>query len=190
MPRRIRINVLGGNRTMTQNSFLPPPRRADRRWRRRAGDGATFKPTKPIEIVVHTVPGSGPRHLRPHGHRRPSSRRSSRRCASRSSNKVGGGGITAANYMVEGKGDAHMLARVHQRLDDQSAGAEGGRRTKVVDMTPISRLVVEPGGDRGARGLAVQDAARRHRGCAQGSGRRSSRPAARRWRATPWCASS
>jgi putative tricarboxylic transport membrane protein len=59
------------------------------------------------------------------------------------SNKVGGGGVTAANYMVERKGDPHVLGAftsvwMTNPLVQQAAS------TKVVDMTPISRLVVEP----------------------------------------------
>ena len=109
----------------------------------RAGVGASIQADQADRDRGAQRPGLRPRHLRPHRRAGRSSRRSSRRCASRSSNKVGGGGVTAANYMVERKGDCAYARRLHQRLDDQSAGAAGGA-TKVVDMAPISRLVVEP----------------------------------------------
>ncbi len=59
------------------------------------------------------------------------------------SNKVGGGGVTAANYMVERKGDAHVLG-VFTSVWMTNPLVQQAARTKVVDMTPISRLVVEP----------------------------------------------
>ena len=66
-----------------------------------------------------------------------------RRCASRSSNKVGGGGVTAANYMVERKGDAHTLG-VFTSVWMTNPLVQKAAATKVVDMAPIARLVIEP----------------------------------------------
>ena len=102
----------------------------------------SFKPTKPIEIVVHNGPGSGPDIF---GRTVAQAIEQEKLAPVRFqvSNKVGGGGVTAANYMVERKGDSHVLGAftsvwMTNPLVQQAAS------TKVVDMTPISRLVVEP----------------------------------------------
>jgi putative tricarboxylic transport membrane protein len=65
----------------------------------------SFKPTKPIEIVVHNGPGSGPDIF---GRTVAQAIEQEKLAPVRFqvSNKVGGGGVTAANYMVERKGDA------------------------------------------------------------------------------------
>jgi putative tricarboxylic transport membrane protein len=101
-----------------------------------------FKPTKPIEIVVHNGPGSGPDIF---GRTVAQTIEQEKLAPVRLQvlNKVGGGGVTAANYMVERKGDAHVLGAftsvwMTNPLVQQAAS------TKVIDMTPISRLVVEP----------------------------------------------
>jgi putative tricarboxylic transport membrane protein len=103
---------------------------------------AQFKPTKPIEVVVHNGPGSGPDIF---GRTVAQSIEQEKLAPVRLqvSNKVGGGGVTAANYLVERKGDAHVLGAftsvwMTNPLVQQAAS------TKVVDMTPIARLVVEP----------------------------------------------
>src|SRR5262245_35710799 len=103
---------------------------------------AQFKPTKPIEIVVHNGPGSGPDIF---GRTVAQTIEQEKLAPVRLqvSNRVGGGGVTAANYMVEHKGDAHVLGAftsvwMTNPLVQQAAS------TKVVDMSPISRLVVEP----------------------------------------------
>jgi putative tricarboxylic transport membrane protein len=103
---------------------------------------AQFKPTKPIEIVVHNGPGSGPDIF---GRTVAQSIEQEKLAPVRFqvSNKVGGGGVTAANYLVERKGDSHVLGAftsvwMTNPLVQQAAN------TKVVDMTPIARLVVEP----------------------------------------------
>jgi putative tricarboxylic transport membrane protein len=103
---------------------------------------AQFKPTKPIEIVVHNGPGSGPdifgrtvaqiieqEKLAP--------------VRFQVSNRVGGGGVTAANYLVERKGDSHVLA-AFTSVWMTNPMVQQAASTKVVDMTPIARLVVEP----------------------------------------------
>jgi putative tricarboxylic transport membrane protein len=102
----------------------------------------SFKPTKPIEIVVHNGPGSGPDIF---GRTVAQSIEQEKLSPVRLqvSNKVGGGGVTAANYLVERKGDPHVLGAftsvwMTNPLVQQAAS------TKVVDMTPIARLVVEP----------------------------------------------
>jgi putative tricarboxylic transport membrane protein len=93
-----------------------------------------FKPTKPIEIVVHNGPGSGPDIF---GRTVAQSIEQEKLAPVRFqvSNKVGGGGVTAANSHVLG---AFTSVWMTNPLVQQAAS------TKVVDMTPIARLVVEP----------------------------------------------
>lgn len=103
---------------------------------------AQFKPTKPIEIVVHNGPGSGPDIF---GRTVAQTIEQEKLVPVRLQvlNKVGGGGVTAANYMVERKGDAHVLGAFTSVWMTNPMVQEAAS-TKVVDMAPISRLVVEP----------------------------------------------
>ena len=103
---------------------------------------AEFRPTKPIEIVVHNGPGSGPdifartlvqiidqEKLSP--------------VRLQVVNKVGGGGTTAASYVVAKKGDAHVWS-VFTSVWITNPLVQEAASNKLVDMTPIARLVVEP----------------------------------------------
>jgi len=103
---------------------------------------AEFKPTKPIEIVVHNGPGSGPdifgrtlvqiidqEKLSP--------------VRLQVVNKVGGGGTTAASYVVGKKGDPHVWT-VFTSVWITNPLVQQEASTKLVDMSPIARLVVEP----------------------------------------------
>src|SRR6188508_2409366 len=69
---------------------------------------AQFKPSKQVEIVVHNGPGSGPDIF---GRTVATIIEQEKLAPVRFQvvNKVGGGGVTAANYMVEKKADAHTL---------------------------------------------------------------------------------
>ena len=147
-----------------------------------------FKPSKQIEIVVHNGPGSGPdifgrtvaqiidqEKLAP--------------VRFQVVNKVGGGGVTAANYMVEKKGDAHTLG-VFTSVWMTNPLVQKAAATKVVDMTPIARLVIEPAVIVVRADSPYKIAARRD-GCGEQGSRQDQagrRLAARR--ATRWCASS
>jgi putative tricarboxylic transport membrane protein len=103
---------------------------------------AQFKPTKTVEIVVHNGPGSGPDIF---GRTVAQIIEQEKLAPVRFQvvNKVGGGGVTAANYMVERKGDAHTLG-VFTSVWLTNPLVQKAAATKVVDMTPISRLVIEP----------------------------------------------
>ena len=103
---------------------------------------AEFKPTKPIEIIVHNGPGSGPdifgrtlvqiidqEKLSP--------------VRLQVVNKVGGGGTTAASYVVNKKGDPHVWT-VFTSVWITNPLVQQEASTKLVDMSPIARLVVEP----------------------------------------------
>jgi putative tricarboxylic transport membrane protein len=101
-----------------------------------------FKPTKPIEIVVHNGPGSGPDIF---GRTVAQTIEQEKLAPVRLlvSNKVGGGGVSAANYLVERKGDSHVLG-AFTSVWMTNPMVQQAASTKVVDMTPIARLVVEP----------------------------------------------
>jgi len=103
---------------------------------------AEFKPTRPIEIIVHNGPGSGPdifgrtlvqiidqEKLSP--------------VRLQVVNKVGGGGTTAASYVVNKKGDPHVWT-VFTSVWITNPLVQQEASTKLVDMSPIARLVVEP----------------------------------------------
>jgi putative tricarboxylic transport membrane protein len=103
---------------------------------------ADFKPTRPIEFVVHGGPGSGndvfaralttiidKEKLSP--------------VRIQVLNKPGGGSTTAAAYVASKKGDPHVIACftniwLVDPLVQQAA------KNRLQDMSPIARLVVEP----------------------------------------------
>ncbi len=103
---------------------------------------AQFKPTKPIEVIVHTGPGGGAdviarfianvvekEKLAP--------------VRMTVTNKTGGGGITAMNFVVEKKGDAHAIAIFTGNWMTNPL-TQSEAKVTVKDMTPIARLVLEP----------------------------------------------
>src|SRR5262245_35352311 len=102
-----------------------------------------FKPAKPVELVVHTGPGGGNDVLA----------RAMAGIVEKEKllpvrmqvvNKPGGGGLTAMAYMVEKKGEAHtiaLFANTWFTVPIMSAEA----KVTMSDLTPIVRLVVEPG---------------------------------------------
>src|SRR5262245_58981866 len=103
---------------------------------------AQFKPARPIEFVVHGGPGSGndvfARTLTTiidHEKLLP--------VRMQVVNKPGGGSTTAAAYVVSKKGDPHVIACfTNVWLVDPLV--QEAATNKLVDMSPIARLVVEP----------------------------------------------
>jgi len=107
-----------------------------------ANVSAQWKPTKPIEILVHTGPGGGAdvfarfianavekEKLAP--------------VRMTVTNKTGGGGITAMHHVVEKKGDPQMIAIFTGNwMTNPLTRAEA--KVTVKDMTPIVRMVLEP----------------------------------------------
>lgn len=104
--------------------------------------GAAFAPQKPIELVVHTGPGGGNDVL-------------GRAIASMAEkegllpvrlvvvNKPGGNGAVAAAYLVEKKGDPHVLGLITSAwIIGPMTTAEA--KITVPDLTPIAQLVLEP----------------------------------------------
>lgn len=101
-----------------------------------------FKPSRPIEFVVHTGPGGGNDVL-------------ARAIAAMVEkekllpvrmqvvNKTGGGGLAAMAYLVEKKGETHTIALFANTWFTVPAMRPEARFT-MNDLTPIVRLVVEP----------------------------------------------
>ncbi|MBI2295472.1 MAG: tripartite tricarboxylate transporter substrate binding protein [Betaproteobacteria bacterium] len=101
-----------------------------------------FKPTRPIEFVVHTGPGGGNDVL---------ARAISvvvdkeKLLAGRMQvvNKTGGGGLSAMAYLVEKKGETHTIALfANTWFTVPIMRAEA--KVTMDNLTPIARLVVEP----------------------------------------------
>lgn len=103
---------------------------------------AQFKPTKPIEIIVHTGPGGGADVIA----RFIAQTVEKEKLAPVRmivTNKTGGGGITAMHFVAEKKGDAHAIAIFTGNwMTNPLTRAEA--KVTVKDMTPIARLVLEP----------------------------------------------
>src|SRR4029077_5574554 len=103
---------------------------------------ADWKPTRPVEFVVHNGPGSGndvfarqliqvieQEKLMP--------------VRMQVANKVGGGSTTAAAYVTEKGGDPNVIAVfVNIWLVDPLVQPEA--KTKLLDMTPIALVQIEP----------------------------------------------
>jgi putative tricarboxylic transport membrane protein len=103
---------------------------------------AQFKPTKPVELLVHTGPGGGADVLA----RFISSALEKEKLAPvrmQINNKTGGGGITAMNYLMEKKGDAHTIA-IFTSVWMVNPLTQSEAKVTMKDMTPIVRLVLEP----------------------------------------------
>jgi putative tricarboxylic transport membrane protein len=103
---------------------------------------AEFKPTRPIEFVVHGGPGSGNdvfarALITIIDHEKLSPVRL------QVANKPGGGSTTAAAYVVSKKGDPHVIACFTNiwLIDPLLQQAANNR---LQDMNPIARLVIEP----------------------------------------------
>ena len=103
---------------------------------------AEWKPTKPVEIIVHTGPGGGADVLA----RFISSTVEKEKLAPvrmTVNNKPGGGGLTAMSFVVEKKGDAHAIAIFTGNWMTNPLTQPEAKVT-VKDMTPVVRLVLEP----------------------------------------------
>ncbi len=103
---------------------------------------AQFKPTKPIEIIVHTGPGGGADVL---GREIVALMDKEKLAPVRFQvvNKTGGGGLTAMAHVVEKKGDDHAIALFTGNWLTNPLIRKEAKYT-IKDMTPIVRLVLEP----------------------------------------------
>jgi putative tricarboxylic transport membrane protein len=102
----------------------------------------TFKPTRPVEVVVHTGPGGGNDVL-------------ARAIANmvekekllpvrmQVANKPGGNGLVSIAYLAEKRGDPHTIGLFTTTLvSAYLTSAEA--KVSLTDLTPIARLVQEP----------------------------------------------
>ncbi len=103
---------------------------------------AQWQPSRPVELVAHNGPGSGPDVFA----RAIASTIEQERLATvrlQVSNRVGGGGATAMNYIVEKRGDPHVLG-IWTSLWLSLPMVQAEARASVRDMTAVSRVVIEP----------------------------------------------
>jgi putative tricarboxylic transport membrane protein len=110
--------------------------------RARAQAKGAFKPSRPVEIVVHTGPGGGNDVLA----------RAIAQIAEKEKllpvriqvvNKPGGGGAVAAAYLFEKKGDPNTIGLfTGSWVSNPIISAEA--KVSLQDLTPIARLVLEP----------------------------------------------
>ena len=103
---------------------------------------AQFKPTRPIEMIVHTGPGGGADALA----RFMATLNDQEKLGPvrlQVNNKTGGGGLTAMSYVVEKKGDMNAVA-IFTGVWLTSPLTQKEAKVTVKDMTPIVRLVLEP----------------------------------------------
>lgn len=107
-----------------------------------AAVAADYKPTRPIEVVVHTGPGGGADVLA----------RFIAQVVEKEKlapvrmqvvNKTGGGGLTAMSYVVEKKGDSNTIA-VFTGVWLTNPLTQAEAKFTMADLTPVSRLVLEP----------------------------------------------
>src|SRR6185503_11153860 len=101
-----------------------------------------FKPTKPVEVVVHTGPGGGS-DLLARAVALMIEKEKLLPVRLQVVNKPGGGSATAAAYLAEKKGDAHTLGFfTGVWLTTPLTSAEA--KVTLRDLTPVARLVLEP----------------------------------------------
>ena len=103
---------------------------------------SAYKPTRPIEVVVHTGPGGGSDLL---ARAVATMIEKDRLLPVRMQvvNKTGGGGAVAAAYLAEKAGDQHTIGFfTGVWLTGPLTSAEA--KVTLRDLTPIARLVLEP----------------------------------------------
>jgi putative tricarboxylic transport membrane protein len=101
-----------------------------------------YKPTRPVEFVVHTGPGGGGDVLA----RAISGIMDKEKLLPvrmQVANKTGGNGATAMQYLVEKKGDTNTIG-VFTGLWYTNPLVSAEAKTTMKDLTPVVRLVLEP----------------------------------------------
>ncbi len=103
---------------------------------------AAWSPSRPIEFVAHNGPGSGPDVF---ARALIAALEQDRIFTGRMqvANRVGGGGATAMNYMVERRGDPHVVG-VWTSLWMSLPLVQAEARVQLTDMTAIARVAIEP----------------------------------------------
>jgi putative tricarboxylic transport membrane protein len=102
-----------------------------------------FKPSRPIEFVVHTGPGGG-NDLLARAISNIVEKEKLLAVRMQVTNKPGGGGIAAMSYMNEKKGETHTIALFANTWFNGPMMSKEARVT-MNELTPIVRLVTEPG---------------------------------------------
>jgi putative tricarboxylic transport membrane protein len=101
-----------------------------------------FKPTRPIEVVVHTGPGGGS-DLLARAVALMIEKEKLLPVRMQVVNKTGGNGAVAAAYLAEKKGDPNTLGFfTGVWLNNPLTSAEA--KVTLKDLTPVARLVLEP----------------------------------------------
>jgi putative tricarboxylic transport membrane protein len=101
-----------------------------------------YKPTRPVEAVVHTGPGGGS-DLLARAVAQMIEKEKLLPVRMQVVNKTGGGGNVAAAYLAEKKGDDHTIGFfTGVWLTNPLTSAEA--KVSLKDLTPIARLVLEP----------------------------------------------
>lgn len=103
---------------------------------------AQFKPTKPVEFIVHTGPGGGADVLA-RFIAQTIEKENLAPVRFQVNNKSGGGGLTAMAYVAEKKGDTHAIAVFTGNWLTNPLVRKEAKFT-VKDLTPVARLVLEP----------------------------------------------
>jgi len=103
---------------------------------------AQFKPTKPVELIVHTGPGGGADVLA-RFMAQVIEKENLAPVRFQVNNKSGGGGLTAMAYVVEKKGDTHAIAVFTGNWMTNPLVRKEAKYT-IKDMSAVSRLVLEP----------------------------------------------
>lgn len=103
---------------------------------------AAWTPSRPIELVAHNGPGSGPDVF---ARALVSTLEQERIFTGRIqvANRVGGGGATAMNHVIERRGDPHVIS-VWTSLWLSLPLVQAEARALATDMTPIARIAIEP----------------------------------------------
>jgi putative tricarboxylic transport membrane protein len=101
-----------------------------------------FKPTRPVEVVVHTGPGGGS-DLLARAVALMIEKEKLLPVRLQVVNKAGGGSAVAAAYLAEKRGDPHTLGFfTGVWLTSPLTSAEA--KVSLRDLTPVARLVLEP----------------------------------------------
>lgn len=103
---------------------------------------AEWKPTRPIELVAHSGPGSGNDVM---ARALVAAIEEAKLSPVRIQvvNKVGGGGATAAAYVAEKKGDPHVIS-IFTSVWVTNPLVQEEAKVSMRDLTPISLMVLEP----------------------------------------------
>ncbi len=105
-------------------------------------EAATYEPTRPVDVVVHTGPGGGSDiFARAIGEMLQKEKLLSQRL--QVLNKSGGSGAVAMAYLTEKKGDTHTIG-FFTNVWVVTPLTRAEAKFTLKDLTPIARLVLEP----------------------------------------------